>query len=144
VTHWNLPDATHAMPPTEGHTVLADGTYVRVAGRTNSAGDPINETFTWKGHTVSVDAIGVVAVRFGTDGKVSAMAAGGLKSFKTDGFEIALPERVDIAFIKKPNGKARGVLQGLTGDVPATLLALTPKWQRLAVPPLLPSKIESH
>ncbi len=139
VTHWNLPDATHAMPPTEGYTVLADGTYVRVAGRTNSAGDPINETFTWKGHAVSVDAIGVVAVRFGTDGKVTALAAGGLKSFKTDGFEIALPERADIAFIKEPNGPARGVLQGLAGDVPATLLALTPKWQRLAVPPLLPN-----
>ena len=133
----------HAAPPTEGHTTLTDGTYVRIAGSKDSAGDPINETFTWRGHTVTVDAVGVVAIRFGGDGRVAALAAGGLKSLKTDGLEITMPERADIAFLNEAKGKARGVLQGTTGDVPATLLSITPDWQRLGVPPLLPAKVES-
>lgn len=133
----------HAAPPTDGHSKLTDGTYVRIAASKDPAGDPIHETFTCRGRTVTVDAIGVVAIRFGTDGKVAALAAGGLKSLKTDGLEITLPERADIAFIKEANGKVHGVLQGLSGDVPATLLSITPDWQRLAVPPLLPAKAES-
>ena len=54
-----------------------------------------------------------------------------------------MPERADIAFMKEPNGRIRGVIQGWTGNVPATLQAITPEWQRLAVPPLLPAKPES-
>jgi len=143
VTGWKQTGATRVAPPTDGCSALTDGTYVRVAGAKNPAGDPISETFTWKGHTVSVDATGVFAIRFTADGKVAAMAAGGLKSLKADGLEIAMPERADIAFTKEANGKVHGVLQGLTGNVPATLQAITPEWQRLAVPPLLPAKLES-
>jgi len=132
----------HAAPPTEGHSTLTDGTYVRVAGSKDPAGDPINETFTCQGYTVTVDALGVFAIRFAPDGKVAALAAGGLKSLKTDGLEITLPERTDVAFLKDASGKVRGVLQGLTGDVPAALLSLTPEWQRLSMPGLLPTKAE--
>jgi len=131
----------HAAPPTDGHNTLTDGTYLRIAGGNDPAGDPIKETFLWQGHTVSVDAIGVVAIRFAADGQVAALAVGGLKSLKTRGLEIVMPERADVAFVKESNGKVRGVLQGSTGDVPATLLAITPEWQCLAVPPLLPAKL---
>ncbi|MGA2501399.1 MAG: hypothetical protein ABSH20_26970 [Tepidisphaeraceae bacterium] len=128
----------HAAPPTDGHSVLTDGTYVRVAGGKSPAGEPIRETFTWQGHAVAVDAVGVVAIRFATNGKVAALAAGGLTSLKTDGLEIDLPERVDLAFVVEPAGETRGVLQGMTGDVPPALLAITPQWLRLAVPPFFP------
>ncbi|MFZ2643677.1 MAG: hypothetical protein WA117_21980, partial [Verrucomicrobiia bacterium] len=142
---WGQDDSVeHAAPPTEGHSALTDGTYVRIAGSKDPAGDPIKETFTWHGHTIIVDAVGVVAIRFAADGKVAALAAGGLKSFKTDGLEIALPERADLAFVTGTDGKTRGVLQGLSGDMPQTLLTITHEWQRLAVPPLLLEKAKAE
>ena len=125
----------HAAPPADGHSVMTDGTYVRIAGSKDSAGDPINETFTWGGHTVAVDAVGVFAIRFEAGGQVAALAAGGLKSLKTGRLEVAMPERADVAFIKEASGKVHGVLQGLAGDVPATLRSIAPEWQRLSVPP---------
>ncbi|MBI5820806.1 MAG: hypothetical protein HZA88_17700 [Verrucomicrobia bacterium] len=142
---WGQDDSVeHAAPPTEGHSALTDGTYVRIAGSKDPAGDPIKETFTWRGHTVTVDAVGVVAIRFAADGRVAALAAGGLKTLKTDGLEIALPERADLAFVTGTDGKTRGVLQGLSGDVPKTLLTITHEWQRLAVPPLLLEKTKEE
>jgi hypothetical protein len=128
---------THAVPPTEGHSALTDGTYVRVAGSKDPAGDPISETFQCQGHPVTVDAVGVVAIRFAQDGKVAAFAAGGLKRLTTDGLAIELPERADLAFRTDPNGRVRGVVQGLDGPVPEALLKITADWQRLAVPPPL-------
>ena len=139
VTAWKQTDPTHAVPPTDGHGALTDGTYLRMAGSKDPAGDPIHETFTWQGHTISVDATGVFAIRFTPDGQVAALAAGGLKSLQTDGLEITIPDRADLAFARESNGKVRAVLQGLPGPVPASLLAITPDWQRLTVPPLLPA-----
>jgi hypothetical protein len=145
VKAWGQGDgALHATPPTDGHSALTDGTYVRVAGAKDPAGDPINESFTWQGHTITADAVGVVAIRFAADGKVVALAAGGLKRLKTDGLEIAMPERADVAFVREAGGKVRGALQGSVGDVPATLLSIGPEWQRLSVPPLLPGTAEAH
>jgi len=46
-----------------------------------------------------------------------------------------LPERADLAFLRNADGTCAGVLQGLPGDVPAPLQAITPHWQRLADPP---------
>ena len=142
---WGQDDSVeHAAPPMEGHSVLTDGTYVRIAGSKDPAGDPIKETFTWRGHTVTVDAVGVVAIRFAPGGKVAALAAGGLKTLKTEGLEITLPKRADLAFVTGTDGKTRGVLQGLSGDMPQTLLTITHEWQRLAVPPLLLEKAKAE
>ncbi len=124
----------HAAPPTEGHSALTDGTYVRVAGAKEAAGDPIVETFEWRGHSVTVDAVGVVAVRFAPHGRVAAFAAGGLKRVRTDGLEIELPARVDVAFVREADGVCRGLLQGLDGEVPAPLRAITAEWKRLGLP----------
>lgn len=135
---WGHAGGALATPPTDGHSALTDGTYVRVSGSKNPAGDPISETFQWQGHAVTVDAVGVVALRFAPDGKVEAFAAGGLKRLKTDGLEIVLPERADLAFRKEKDGRLRGVIQGLSGDVPKELQAVTADWLRLAVPTRYP------
>ena len=145
VTEWtsNAPRWGHtggplATPPVEGYAALTDGTYVRVAGANNPAGDPIRETFTWQGRSVVVDAVGVVALRFASGGKVAAFAAGGLKSVRTGGMEMVVPERVDLAFQTDPDGRVRGMVQEWTGPLPEALLKITPDWQRMAVPATLP------
>ena len=134
VTGWNRTKATHPLPPVDGFTALTDGTDIRVAGRLNAAGDPIHETFTWQGHTVEVDGLGVVAIRFASDGHVNAFAAGGLKRVKTDGLAIERADRADVAFLRKPDGTYSGALQGGAGAVPGPLRTLTAQWQRLDVP----------
>ena len=135
---WGHSGGPLATPPTEGHASLTDGTYVRIAGTKNPVGDLISETSEWQGHHVSVDAVGVVAIRFAADGKVAALAAGGLKRVAAGGFELALPERADIAFRTDPDGRVRGAVQGLTGELPAALGAITRDWQRLSLPIPLP------
>ena len=141
VTGWSRKNATHPRPPLDGIAALTDGTCIRAAGRHNAAGDAIRETFTWKGNAIEVDAVGVVAIRFAGDGRVSAFAAGGLKRVKTGKLEIELPERADLAFIRKPDGTCAGVLQGVSSDVPGPLLAITAHWQRLAIPPQCPTNL---
>lgn len=141
VTAWVRKDATHPIPPVDGHAALADGTYVRIAGATNPEGDPIRETFTWRGHTVTADAVGLVAIRFAADGSVAAFAAGGLQRLEAGSLRIDLPARADLAFIREADRRTRAVVQGWTDDVPASLLAIAPEWQRLSVPPPLPARL---
>jgi len=134
---WGHSGGALATPPVEGHTVLVDGTYVRIAGAHQADGDPITETFEWQGHRVSVDAVGVVALRFGRNGKVAAFAAGGLKSVSTESLTISLPERTDLAFRLESDGHVRGVLQGgAAAAVPEALRQITCDWQRLRMPAL--------
>ncbi|HOX55917.1 MAG TPA: hypothetical protein P5205_03440 [Candidatus Paceibacterota bacterium] len=134
VTGWDRKDPTRPLPPVDGLACLTDGTCIRAAGSRNAAGDPILETFTWQGHAVEVDALGLVAIRFAPDGRVTGFAAGGLKRVKTDGLDLELPGRADLAFLRNADRTCAGVLQGLAGDVPAPLQAITRHWQRLAVP----------
>lgn len=133
VTGWTG-NATHPRPPGAGFAALTDGTYIRAAGRDHPAGDPICETFTWQGHAVEIDAIGIAAIRFDAAGKVMAFAAGGLKRVKAGALEIELPERADVAFCREPGGACEGVIQGLSGDTPAPLRAITTCWHHLAMP----------
>ncbi len=128
-----------AIPPPAGNSRLTDGTYVCISGAQDVTGDPINTNFVSQGHAVAVDALGLVAIRFADAGKVAAFAAGGLKSLRTDGLEIVLPERMDVAFRTEADGRIHGVLQGWAGPVPAVLRAITADWQRMAVPPPLPA-----
>ena len=135
---WGHTGGALAAPPVAGHAALTDGTFVRVEARKEAAGDPIAETFQWQGHRVTVDAVGVVALRFAPDGKLAAFAAGGLKQLKTDGLEIALPDRIDLAFVRDEAGRLRGAVQGFAGELPAALRDLTDAWQRLSVPSPMP------
>ncbi|MBU4460570.1 MAG: hypothetical protein KJ579_08385 [Verrucomicrobia bacterium] len=141
VTAWERKGATHPVPPADGHAMLTDGTCIRIAGAKNPEGDPIRETFTVQGHAVTVDAVGFVAIRFAADGSVAAFAAGGLQRLEAGSLHIELPARADLAFVRETENRTRAVLQGWTGDVPASLLALAPEWQRLSVPPPLPARL---
>ena len=101
--------------------------------------DPIQKTINMDGQIVAFDAVGVAAVRLDKDGKLEALAAGALKSFRGGGLAIELPERVDVAMWRDAKGQWHGVLQDFSGPVPATLLAFTNDWLRLSVPrPLEP------
>jgi len=76
----------------------------------------------------------VAAVRFGPDGRLDAMAAGGLKSFKVSNLTIELAERADVAIWHDTDGQWHGILQDLDGPVPEPLERITTKWIRLTVP----------
>jgi hypothetical protein len=123
--------------PASGHTRLTDGTVILVAGEKDRTGDPIQETIEVHGHKVTFDAAGVAAVRLSKDGKLEAMAAGGLRHFKAGPVEIKLDKPADVALWRDPKGTLQGVLQGYEGDVPADLAALTSNWLRLELPPRL-------
>ncbi len=134
VPGWGHPGGEHTAPPANGHCVLTDGTYVRIAGAKNAEGDPICETFDWQEHATTVDAVGLVALRLAPTGAVAAFAAGGLKSIHIGQLDLELAERVDLAFRTDPDGRVRGVVQGLTGPLPDALRAITTEWQRIRVP----------
>jgi hypothetical protein len=124
----NRPGITN---PETGFCRLIDGTLIQIAGTNNAGGDPIVSTRKVDGFNVSFDAVGVAAVRVDREGKVQALAAGGLKYFKLGRFIISLEERADLALWINKDGEWEGVLQGWNGDIPAQLLELTSNWLRL-------------
>ena len=126
---------TSAAPPTEGFCRLIDGTLIRIAGTDSVAGDRIRSAVVVGGWDVTFDAIGVAAVRLDEQGRVQALAAGGLKSFQAGNFKLKLDRRVDLALWLDEQGKWCGVLQGWPGEIPASLLAVTHEWLRFDVPP---------
>lgn len=127
-------DNKTAHPGREGHIRLIDGTVVFLAGATNVAGDPIEGTFDVAGHAVKAEACGVLAVRFAADGKIDALAAGGLKQFSGGGLSLGWEAPIDLAYWHDKEGHAKGALQNGPADIPACLTALTPDWIRLATP----------
>ncbi len=122
------------VPGVSGQIRLLDGTLIHASGRNDVMGDPIQRTFPVNGHEVTFDAVGIAAVRLDEDGRLKAMAAGGLKSFQGGGLEIVMPTRADIALWKDANGTWRGVLQGYPGAVPESLASFCKNWTRLKVP----------
>lgn len=123
-----------SCPPATGHCRLLDGTIIRVAGSEQVAGDPINLNLGKEGLDARFDAIGVAALRMDEQGRVCALAAGGLKYFQGGGLEINLDERTDLALWKNSEGEWEGVLQGLEGEIPSGLLEITRNWSRLSLP----------
>ncbi len=127
-------DCRSVAPPAEGESRLLDGTHVFVSGVNAVSGDAIQGLIHVRDITMSVDAVGLLAIRLDKRGHIEALAAGGLKRFNADSLKIELPERTDLALWRDRRGKFHGVLQGWTGPVPATLRALTHDWLRLSVP----------
>jgi hypothetical protein len=127
-------DCRSLAPPTKGESRLLDGTRVVVSGTGNEAGDAIQRTIQIDGHDVVVDAVGVAAVRLDKQGRVEALAAGGLKSLRAADLKIQLADRVDVALWRDGQGRFRGVLQDCNGPVPEPLANLTDDWLRLSVP----------
>ena len=121
-------------PPTTGYCHLIDGTYIQVAGTNHVGGNLIQSTVRMKGKIVTFDATGVAAVRLDDQGKVQAIAAGGLKLFRTGNFKIELNKRIDLALWKDKQGNWTGVIQGLKGEVPMELKAITQNWNRINLP----------
>ena len=125
-------------PKASGRCRLIDGTVIVASGQKDVMGDPIKKTIKVRGRDVSFDAVGVAAVRLDENGKVEAIAAGALKSFKTDSMTIDLPVRMDVALFKE-RGKWRGIVQGYEGDLPAVLTELAGHWTRLRMPERRPA-----
>ena len=94
----------------------------------------IKSNFKIHDYTISIDAIGVAAVRLDEKGQLQALAAGSLKSFKTGNFEITQDERMDIAFWIDHEGEWQGVIQSNEGIIPPELTNITKKWIRLNIP----------
>jgi hypothetical protein len=124
------------MPKPSGGCRLLDGTVILASGEIDIQGDPIRKTLSVNGHPVDFDAVGVAAVRLDTAGQVVAMAAGGLKSFKTGKMTIELPRRTDLALWRNAKGEWQGVLLGHEGAVPDELMKLASNWTRLRLPTL--------
>lgn len=133
--YFGLRDFTHASfaPPTTGFCRLIDGTYIRVAGTENVGGDPINADFEINNQKVTIDALGVFAVRLDEQGKLNALVAGGLKYFKVGDFQISLEKRNDIVLWMDPNGLWQGVYQG-SDPVPDCMMEITRNWTRIETP----------
>jgi hypothetical protein len=130
--------AASMMPAPSGHCRLLDGTVILASGRTDVRGDPIRRTIRVAGHEVFFDATGVAAVRLDHQGSLTAMAAGGLKSFAAGQLRLDLAEPVDVALWRDANGHWQGLLQGHDGEVPLPLRQLTDHWIRLRLPTPLP------
>jgi hypothetical protein len=127
-------DEVSKFPPTTGFCRLIDGTVIHVAGTDKMSGDPIKKEFHIGKFPVSVDAVGVAAVRLSDKGHLEALAAGSLKSFKGGEVEITLEKPLDIALWSDEKGSWQGIIQGLEGDIPMQLLKITDHWERLALP----------
>lgn len=113
---------------------LIDGTVILASGEHDVLGDPIQKTLKVRGRDATFDAVGIAAVRMDQNGRVEAMAAGGLKSFKAGDMSIELAQRADVAVWRDANGAWQGRLQGHDGPVPEVLLTITKNWTRLRVP----------
>jgi hypothetical protein len=141
--YFKLRDFNHSscVPPTTGFCRLIDGTVIYAAGTDQASGDTIRVNFRAGNYPVSVDAVGIAATRLDEKGNLQALAAGGLKSFKTTHFEMELKQRVDLALWIDKNDEWQGVIQGWNGAVPPELEAITKNWIRLDVPepPLMES-----
>ena len=84
-----VPDGT--AHPLVGDCRLIDGTRIHIAAKKNHFGDPIQKTLDIDGHKITVDAVGLVAVRLDESGKLVAFAAGGLKKVSMGDFTLQLP-----------------------------------------------------
>jgi len=128
-----------ASPPAKGSCRLLDGTRIVVSGVRQASGDPIRTTLRVKGRKVTVEAVGIAAVRLAADGSLEALAAGGLRRFQVGPLKISLDRPADVAVWRDATGQMRGVLQDYEGPVPPALSALAKTWTRLAVPAPCPN-----
>lgn len=128
--------------PTTGYSYLLDGTLIQVAAAHNGTGDTIRSKMKMGKYDVTLDAVGVAGIRLDKNGNLEAVAAGGLRSVQAGNFKLVLNERTDLALWKNEKGEWEGVLQGWSGEIPASLKAITSRWQRLDLPAPYPRVIQ--
>ena len=126
-----------SCPPVEGFCRLIDGTVIQVAGTRNVAGDPIRRTIRIGKHEAVFDAEGLAAARLDENGKLLALAAGGLREFSAGDFHLILPAPLDLALWRDAGNRFHGVVQGHAGPLPEPLRALTTDWVALSLPNVL-------
>ena len=120
-----------ALPGMAGCCRLIDGTWIRIAAEKSFLGDPIRGRCQFEEHSVEVNAVGLLAVRFDNDGKLQAFAAGGLKMLRGGGLSIDLEEPTDLALWRDEAGNWHGALQNCPGTVPPSLTAITDDFLKL-------------
>lgn len=120
--------------PTTGFSRLLNGTLIQIAGTKDATGDTVSSRMKSGKYYVEFDAVGLAAVNLDDEGQVQALAAGGLRSFKTENFSIQLDKRIDLAFWLNEKGMYEGLVQDLSGDIPPQLLAITKNWTRIERP----------
>ena len=125
---------TSDTPPTQGFCRLIDGTLIQIAATNDPAGDLIDSKMKIGKFDVAFNAMGIAAVRLDKEGNVQALAAGGLKSFKTGNFVIQLDERFDLAIWTNLEGKLQGIIQGEVEELPKSLLDITKNWAYISNP----------
>jgi hypothetical protein len=118
---------------------LTDGTVIWLSGRSQTAGDTIAIRESVAGQSLEADAVGMLAVRLHANGRLEALAAGGLSRFQCGGVRLLLDPPLDLAIWTDASGRRRGVVQGTTGEVPRQLRELASQWSILTVPKRLPS-----
>ena len=126
-------DSPDRLPDPDGVLTLNDGTVVRVKASLSALqGEPVHGHLRVRGIDVEYAAHGLFAVRLSADGRLEALAAGGLESVKLPGFDMKLTRPEDVALLRL-DGVLRGVWQ--TDDrespIPDALKAVTPAWIRL-------------
>ena len=119
------------LPGLSGRCRLIDGTWIQIAAEKDLQGDPIRGRCQFEGGSVDVDAVGLLAVRFDSEGQLAALAAGSLKHLDGGGLSIDLEQPVDLALWRDGDGRWHGAVQNLDGPVPACLSTLAADILRL-------------
>ena len=125
------------LPAPRGVSRLVDGTQVWIsATETSDAGDAIQRILEVDDVALEVAAAGLFAARVDAAGNLAALAAGGLSRVGGGGFDLTLPEPLDLALWRNAQGTWHGVVQGLgTLQLPEPLRPLAADWRFLSVPP---------
>jgi hypothetical protein len=133
---FKLRDFNHSsyMPARSGFCRLIDGTVIHIAATEKVSGDTIRLNFKINDFDVSIDAVGVTSTQLDENGRLKALAAGGLKLFKTNEMEIKLDKRVDMALWMNDEGQWQGVIQGENQSIPNELLMITKNWMHINSP----------
>ncbi len=139
----NVWNSSIYRPARKGMARLVDGTILWASAMENAGGDPIlmdHETIVLHdGQTqvsISVEATGLLAVRFDDDGQLSMLTASDLRKFSGGGIEIDLmnwDSEIDVALWKDANGQWRGVFQAKENTLPNALLEIANNWEFLAI-----------
>ncbi|MCB9768809.1 MAG: hypothetical protein H6751_01665 [Candidatus Omnitrophica bacterium] len=117
-----------AAPSRHGMARLIDGTHLFIHGEKSASGDRVASVFQVDGHEFQADFEGVLGVRFDNEGQVVALAAGGLKSFRSNNLTLALDKRLDFALKRNQRGEIEGIYYNESEAPPKEMEDLGGRW----------------
>lgn len=121
-----------AAPGRNGQARLLDGTRLFIGGENSVSGDRVRNGFEVEGIPFFADYEGVLAVRFDKNGSLEALAAGGLKEFRSGVLILEFDEPLDITLTRDPRGGWRGRHRSVTESPPEAFNKETIRWERVA------------